>query len=68
MILYYPTKISFNTMNSFRVIGRGHFPTPLPRAQAPQKKTVPDRVKIRVQLLITKKLSKSKKYFLGESS
>ena len=37
MILYYPTKFQFNTMNSFRVIGRGHStPTPHP-AQAPKK-------------------------------
>ena len=35
MILYYSTKFHFNAVNSFRVIGRGHFP-PFP-AQAPKK-------------------------------
>ena len=39
MILYYPTKFHFNTMNSFRVMDRGHSPP----VQAP-KKAVPDRV------------------------
>ena len=38
MILYYPTKFHLNTMSSFGVMGRGHFPSPPPppRAQAPR--------------------------------
>ena len=28
MILYYPIKFHFNTMNNFRVMGRGYFPSP----------------------------------------
>ena len=40
MIFYTPTKFHFNIMNSFRVMGRGHFP--LHRAQATQPG--PDRV------------------------
>ena len=35
MILYYLTKFLFNSINSFRVMGRGHFPSP--RAQTPKK-------------------------------
>ena len=44
MILYHPTKFYFNTINSFKVMGRGHFPplsppppSPSLRAQAPKK-------------------------------
>ena len=48
MILYYPTKFNFNTMNSFGVMSRGHFPSPPPPPQRPgtQKKPGPDRVKV----------------------
>ena len=41
MILYYPTEFHFNTMKSFRIMGRRHFPPPppppLPPAQVPRK-------------------------------
>ena len=36
MILYYSTKFYFIIINSFRVIGRGHFPPP-PKLRHPQK-------------------------------
>ena len=38
MILSYPTKFHFNTMKSFGVMGRGHFPPPPPRPRHPPKK------------------------------
>ena len=34
MILYYSTKFHFIIIDSFRVIGRGHFPPPPPPPQA----------------------------------
>ena len=54
MILYYSTKFHFVIINSFRVIGRGHFPPPPPpnlplksESRATLKKPRPNRVKNR---------------------
>ena len=46
MILYYPTKFHFNTINSFKVMDRGHFPRP--PGPGTQKKPGPDRDKMTV--------------------
>ena len=48
MILYYSAKFHFIIINSFRVIGRGHFPPPLsppPQKKATHKKPWRNRVK-----------------------
>ena len=44
MVLYYLTKFHFKTRNSFRVMGRGHFP-PSPPSPGTLNKPGPDRVK-----------------------
>ena len=44
MIIYYPTKFYFDSMDSFRVMGREHFPPP--PGPGTQQKPGPDRVNL----------------------
>ena len=50
MILYYPTKFHFDTMKSFRVVGREHFPSP--PGPGNQNGPGPDRVKLSLEFWI----------------
>ena len=51
MILYYSTKFHVIIINSFRVIGRGHFPPPALRSWATLKKPRRNRVNPRLLLI-----------------
>ena len=53
MILYYRSKFHFNTMNSFRVMGRGHFPPPARPRHSPKK---PGTAWVNSRILEQKKL------------
>ena len=52
MILYYSIKFHFIIINSFRVIGRGHFPpTPRPPPQAERSSKSPGGIGLMYKVL-----------------
>ena len=75
MLLYYPTEIHFNTMNSFGVMGCGHSPPPTTTPHPPpfspgpgtQKKPGPDWAKILYFALIVLGPDENFLPFLGQN-